>query len=164
MWLVLDTNVLVDASGQGVKDYAEVSHELLKSLMATPLFVLAIDKRQKILREYEARVNAQMFAYHWLERLRRELRIRAVTSVEIPRAAAVALREAHFDNKDYPLVQAALYSSKIIITREFRSFSARVVSILRRELKITVMDASRASMELRTCTGSGQGECPANSE
>lgn len=142
MWLVVDTNVLVDASGgQGVKEYAAASHNLLRALADIPSFILALDCKQKILCEYQARIRAPMFAYQWLERLRLGMRIKRVNGSGIPRGPAVQLQEAHFDIKDYKLVDAALYASKIIVTRDFKSFTNSVQTILRRKLDIRVMSA-----------------------
>lgn len=141
LWLVVDTNVLVDASGQGIKEFAKTSHELLRALAMEPKFALALDLRGKIHREYRARIRAPMFAFHWLEKLGKEVRLRPVDSTEIPKGTRVSLAEAHFDTKDLPLVQAAYHSHKLIVTRDYRCFSARVKKILRRKIEVGVVSA-----------------------
>jgi hypothetical protein len=142
MWLVIDTNVLVDASGQGVPAHAKESLDLLGRLQAIPEFALAIDFKKKLLREYENRVNGNMYAHHWLIRLNREQRIQTVPRVRIPKGAKVELLEAHLHQEDWPLVEAALGSHNIIITRDFRSFQDDICSILRRKLGISVLSAA----------------------
>ena len=147
MWLVIDCTVLVDASGQGVSEYAESSLALLKLLLATPEFVLALDAKRKIQREYENRVRAPMYAHQWLDLLQRKERVKPVERLRIPKGASVSLREARLHKKDFPLVEAALGSSKVIVTRD-PSFSEPVKSILHRELDITVLDARQAVDQL----------------
>jgi len=162
MWLVVDTNVLVDASGQGMREYAQASYELLRTLSEKPGFVLALDRKQKIWDEYQNRVRAPMFAYQWLEALRIQRRIEAVTGSGIPKGSVVELREAHFDRKDYPLVEAALYSEGTIVTRDFKSFTERVKTVLQRNLAIIVLSAAEVlqmllEIERRTNRASPSG-------
>ena len=115
MWLVVDCNVLVDASGQGVREYAADSYALLEILINRSDFTLAIDSRNRIKQQYDNRIAFPMHAHSWLQLLLPQ-RIRAVRRVVIPKGASVALREAHFDQADLPLVEAAYASDKLIVT------------------------------------------------
>jgi len=131
MWIVVDCNVLVDASGQGVKQYAQGSYTLLEELMARSEFVLAVDSKNKIRQQYDNRISFPMHAHSWLLRLLPH-RIKAVPRTQIPKAVLVALREVHFDQNDIPLLEAALGSERLIVTRDFNSFTNEVLRIIRR--------------------------------
>ena len=139
MWLPIDTNVLVDASGQGMADYADASYQLLRRSLLLPDFRLAIDPKGKLRHEYENRINAVMYAHHWLTELNKNQRIQLVPKVPIPKGAKVELLEVHLHQEDFHLVEAALGSDGLIITRDFNSFQKPVIRILRRSLGITVL-------------------------
>ena len=140
-WFVIDTCVLVDASGQGVSQHAEASHRLLTHLRNDDRFILAVDSKGKILRQYSERICAPMFAHHWLEALQPS-RIRAVSLNCIPKGPRVALLENRLHRGDFPLVEGALGSDKIIVTRDFPSFSEGIQDILRRRLGIYIYPAA----------------------
>src|SRR3989338_5714871 len=143
MWFPIDCNVLVHASGEGMREYAEASYELLRNLEGRRDFVLAIDYKRKILREYEGRIRAPMFAHHWLTRLHPE-RIRAVRKLRIPKGALVELLEARLHKKDHMYVEAAYGADKVLVTADFTSFSATVITILHRSLGIAVLSPQEA--------------------
>ena len=147
MWLVLDCNVLVDASGQGIPEYAGASYNLLQALARRQDFVLAIDSKGKIKREYDNRINVTMYAHHWLSLLLPD-RIKHVKPVQLPKGAGVALREAHLHRRDFPLVEAAWGSGKVIVTRDFSSFSDSVNTILRRRLGVRVLSGVQVLKEI----------------
>lgn len=140
-WFVIDTCVLVDASGQGVSQHAEASHRLLTRLRNDDGFVLAVDSKGKILHQYSERICAPMFAHHWLEALQPS-RIRAVSLNCIPKGPRVELLENRLHREDFPLVEAALGSGNIIVTRDFASFSRDIQDILRRRLGIYIYSAT----------------------
>lgn len=140
MWIVIDCNVLVDGSGQGVPEYRVSSYELMENLINRGEFTLAVDSKGKIRQQYENRIAFPMHAHNWLLRLLPH-RIRAVRQSPIPRAISVKLREVHFDQNDIPLVEAAYGSEKVIVTRDFNSFTEPVQTILRRKLGVRVLSS-----------------------
>jgi len=142
MWIVIDCNVLVDGSGQGVPEHRASSYELLESLINRNEFVLAVDPKGKIRQQYDNRIAFPMHAHNWLLRLLPH-RIRVVPQTRIPKAVLVQLREVHFDQKDIPLVEAACGSERTIVTRDFNSFTKRVQTILRQELGVRVLSSKQ---------------------
>lgn len=139
MWLVIDTNVLVDASGQGVLDHADCALKLLRQLLAEPQFCLAIDPKEKLKREYENRINAIMYAHYWLTELNKGGRVKSSQKTPVPKGAKVKLLEARLHQEDFHLIEAALGSERIIVTRDFKSFQDNIIAILRRDLGISVL-------------------------
>jgi hypothetical protein len=140
MDLVIDTCVLVDASGQGVSEFAGESYQLLINLETHGEWRLCFDKKGKIKKEYDDRVSGQMFAQKWLMAVQN--RWFTPECMRIPKGTSVKLREIHFDMDDLPFVETAHSSaSKIIVTREFKSYSKQVLKVLRRTLKLEVLSA-----------------------
>ncbi|MGE5112333.1 MAG: hypothetical protein ACM3JB_15825 [Acidobacteriaceae bacterium] len=149
MDLVIDCNVLVDASGQGMEEYAQASLELLKYLLLIPEFRLVIDGKGKIAREYDNRINATMYARNWLEKLQRSQRVVQLNSLSVPKGARVKLLEERLHKRDFPLIETALAADHTIITRDFNSFQKEIITILRRQLNVYVLAADEYYANLR---------------
>ncbi len=156
MWIVVDCNVLVDASGQGMEEHAESSYALLEDLIQRKDFVLAIDSKAKIKRQYDARIAFPMHAHNWLGRLLPN-RMTATAGQRVPRGVLVSLREVHFDQNDVALVEAAYNSDRIIVTRDFNSFTGPVQDILRRRLNLRVYSAVQMCRELALLDAANAG-------
>ena len=140
MDLVIDTVVLVDASGEGVPDFAGESYRLLQHLQGWEPWRLCFDEKGKIKRQYDNRISGQMFAQKWL--MASQSRWFTPPCARIPRGTRVELCEAHFDWGDHPFVETAYSTAtKTIVTREFKSYTPVVITILRRNLGVEVLRA-----------------------
>ena len=140
MDLVIDTCVLVDASGEGMQEFAHESYDLLSLLRDRDGWRLCFDKKGKIKQEYDNRISGQMFAQKWLEAT--QGRWCKPDFNRVPKGTRVKLGEVHFDWEDLPFVETAhSTTTKIIVTREFRSYSTQVLTVLRQELEVKVLRA-----------------------
>lgn len=143
MDLVIDTCVLVDASGdpQGVQEFARESYDLLQLLQSRDDWRHCFDKKEKIKREYNKRISGQMFAQKWL--MKTQDRWFVLSCNRLPKPTRIKLcDDCHFDQKDVPFVETAhSTTTKIIVTREFKSYKPQVITVLRRDLGITVLRA-----------------------
>lgn len=147
MDLVVDTVVLVDASGDGVQEFASESYDLLQYLQGCEGWRLCFDKKGKIKREYDNRTG-QLFAQKWL--MATQTRWFTPECTRLPKATRVRLSEIHFHWDDYPFVETAYSTTtKMIVTREFRSYSPRVITVLRRDLEVEVLRAGELLGRLR---------------
>ena len=148
MDLVIDTTVLVDASGQGQQEYARSSYELLRFLADRSDWRLCFDRKGKIENEYRNRISGQMYAQKWLKVC--QPRRFVPDPVRLPKGTRVQLEEAHFDWKDLPFVETAWSTAtRVIVTREFKSYTPDVIRILRRELRVRVVTAEQLLDSLR---------------
>lgn len=135
MDLTIDTNVLVNASGEGAPQYYQSSIALLRQLADRTDWRLCVDKKGKIVREYDQRRHD--FCVKWRKRCAE--RLCHVDTQKLPKGTRVDLQEAHFDWKDYPFVETAFCTgSRILVTCNLTSFTPNVRRILKRRLDVAV--------------------------
>lgn len=133
---VIDTQVLVIASGLSDQEAQQCHTDLLDLFRLTDWLHLAIDDHIKS--EYDERMRHGSLGQQWLLELAKAGRIRKCERCRLDRGMQTALQEAHFDPDDIKFVRLAMATKSKYLVAEEDDYSNRVRRVLQRRIGVMV--------------------------
>lgn len=122
---IIDTTVLMDASGVGEDDKMYAAAQLIERLKTDDSAMLTQDKKGRINAEYENRIGNATLARKFLRtKLDKEL-VRYIRTVSLPGNIRQELRKVRFHSDDRKFLETAYFATKqqienLLVYRETR--------------------------------------------
>lgn len=141
--LTVDICVLMSGSNIGNKNYLQPSRTLMKTMKSKKKFFLAVDKKEKILKQYLKNLKQGTYGHQWIREMAEKNKIKVIPWIYINRGIKSALGKARFPVKheDFNyVVTAAGTNCKFLVSHD-PDFYGRASIVLRRKLGIRIKAA-----------------------
>lgn len=135
--LVIDTGVLMIASGIGNRTKGPDETELLDRLRNDIMVYLALDTEDTIRQEYSNKLSHGEFGLQWLGQMAKDGKVILYKRGRLDNGTSTQLKESHFDKDDLNFVRTAMASHCKRIVSEDDDYSKRVKKVLER-VSVTV--------------------------
>ena len=116
--LTLDVCILISGSGIGNKNYENQCIDLIKRVMSTEKYYLALDKKGKIKFQYIQKLKWGTLGHHFVQRMADMERIKIVPWQDLNRNIRVKLEQQGFTRGDedykYVVVASGTCCNKLI--------------------------------------------------
>jgi hypothetical protein len=141
---VVDTGVLMIASGKSDQPCQVCHTALLTHISETDAIFLALDAEGHVLSEYSAKLRHGTIGMEWLRLIGTRGKIQIYGRGKLKKSTFTKLQKAHFDTGDSQFVRLVIVTSSRRLISEDDDYSPLVCRILKQEEKVIVHVTSEA--------------------